>query len=113
MPTGMHSDHALELIKGQFSTLLQKYCIRQTTTEPNSPWKNRAEGQGTKPIKKVGTWLMERDGTPLPLWNYTFELAASIDNIRYVNVGRLRRAEGLAVYYPLGLSVPNGWSARY
>ena len=39
--------------------------------------------------------------------------ATTDDNIRYVNVGRLRRAEGLAVYYPLGLSVPNGWSVRY
>ena len=50
MPSGMHSDRAPELIKGQFSTLLQKYRIRQTTTEPNSPWQNRAEGQGVKPI---------------------------------------------------------------
>ena len=36
-----------------------------------------------------------------------------IDNIRYVNVGRLRQADGLAVYYPLGLSVPSSWSACY
>ena len=35
------------------------------------------------------------------------------DHIRYVNVGRLRRSEGLAVYYPLGMSVPNGRAARY
>ena len=38
MPSGMHSDGAPELVKGQFSSLLQKYRIRQTTTEPNSPW---------------------------------------------------------------------------
>ena len=35
------------------------------------------------------------------------------DNIRYVNAGRLRRVEGLVIYYPLGLSVPNGWASRY
>ena len=37
MPSGMHSDRAPELVKGHFSSLLQKYRIRQTTTEPNSP----------------------------------------------------------------------------
>ena len=35
------------------------------------------------------------------------------DKIRYIKISRLRRAEGLAVYYPLDLSVPSGRSARY
>ena len=78
IPSGMHSDRAPELVKGQFSALLQKYRIRQTTTEPNSPWQNRAEGEGVKPIKKLGTWLMQRNQAPLPLWDYAFELASSI-----------------------------------
>ena len=38
---------------------------------------------------------------------------SQLDNIMYVKIGKLRRAEGLAVCYPLGLSVPNGWAARY
>ena len=46
-------------------------------------------------------------------FHHLFELLIDDDTIRYVNAGRLRQAEGLAVYYPLGLSVPNDWSARY
>ena len=46
------------------------------TTEPNSPWQNRAEGQG--PIKKIGRWLLQRYNAPLRLWDYAYELAAQI-----------------------------------
>ena len=58
---------APELIKGKFSSLLQNYCIRQTTIESNSPWKNRAESQGMKPIKMLGSWLIQRNNVPLLL----------------------------------------------
>ena len=78
IPEGMHSDRAPELIHGKFRSLLQRYRIRITTTEPNSPWQNRAEGEGVKPIKKLGFWLMQRFQAPLRLWDYAFELAASI-----------------------------------
>ena len=78
MPSGMHSDRAPELVKGEFSTILWKYRISQTTIEPNSPWQNRTEGQGVKPIKNLGTCLIDRNDAPLSLWDYAFEHAASI-----------------------------------
>ena len=74
----MHSDRAPDLISGQFSSLLKKYRIRQTTVESNSPWQNQAEGQGVKPIKKLGNWLLHRYQAPLRLWCFSYELAANI-----------------------------------
>ena len=38
IPQGLHFDRAPELIKGQFRSLLSRYRIRQTTTEPYPPW---------------------------------------------------------------------------
>ena len=78
IPSGIHSDRAPELIKGQFCSLLSKYRIRSTTTESNSPWQNQAEGQGVKKIKKLGFWLLQKYNAPMRLWDYAFELAANI-----------------------------------
>ena len=78
MPSHIHSDRAPELIGGQFGSLLRKFRIRHTTSEPHSPWQNRAEGEGVKPIKKLGLWLMQRNGAPTRTWDYAYELAADI-----------------------------------
>ena len=63
----MHSDRAPDLIAGTFGRILQKYRIRRTTTEPNTPHQNRAEGKDVKPVKKFGAWLLHRNGAPLRL----------------------------------------------
>ena len=55
IPSGTHSDRAPELISGRFGTLLQTYRICRTTTESDSPWQNRAEGEGLNPS---GIWLL-------------------------------------------------------
>ena len=78
IPSGMHADRAPDLIAGNYSSLLKKYRIRQTTVESNSPWQNQAEGQGVKAIKKLGNWLLHRYQAPLRLWCYSYELAANI-----------------------------------
>ena len=78
IPSTMHSDRAPDLVSGTFGRILQKYRVRRTTTEPNTPQQNRAEGEGVKPVKKLGTWLMFKNGAPLRLWDYAFELAAQI-----------------------------------
>ncbi len=78
LPSRIHSDRAPDLISGKFSKLLQKYRIRQSTVETNSPWQNRAEGQGVKPIKKLGVWLLQKSNAPAQVWDYAFELAADI-----------------------------------
>ena len=71
----MHSDRAPELIRGKFSFLLSRYRIRQTTTKPNSPWHNQAEGQGVKKIKKLGFWFVQKKNVSMRLWDYVFQLA--------------------------------------
>ena len=74
----MHSDCTLELITDYFARILQKYRIRRTTPEPNTPQQNRAEGEGIKPVKKLGSWLLHQNGAPLRLGDYVFEWAAQI-----------------------------------
>ena len=64
--SSMHSDRVPDLIADTFGQILQKYRVRCTTTEPNTPQQNRAEGEGVKPIKKLGAWLLHRNGAPLP-----------------------------------------------
>ena len=76
IPSQMHSDRAPELIQGHFSRLLRKYRIRHTTSEPHSPWQNRAEGGAVKPIKQIGNWLMYRNNAPARTWDFAYELAA-------------------------------------
>ena len=78
LPSLIHSDRAPDIIAGKFSQLLRKYRIRQSIVEINSPWQNQAEGQGAKPIKELGLWLMQRAGAPPQVWDYAFELSADI-----------------------------------
>ena len=78
IPSRIHSDRAPELITGFFARILQKYIIRRTITEPNTPQQNRAEREGVKPVKNLGGWILHRNGAPLRLWDYVFELAAQI-----------------------------------
>ena len=58
IPSTMHSDRAPDLIAGTFGRILQKYRVRRTTTEPNTPQQNRAEGEGVRPVKNLGAWLL-------------------------------------------------------
>jgi len=78
IPSGIYSDRAPELITGQFGKIPQKYRIRRTTTESNSTWISRGEGEGMTPIKNIERWLLQRYSAPLRLWDYAYELAAQI-----------------------------------
>ena len=78
IPQGLHFDRAPELIKGRFRSLLSRYRILQTTTEPYPPWQNQAEGQGVKKVKKLGFWLIQKYNAPMRVWDFAFELAACI-----------------------------------
>ena len=78
IPSGMNSDRTPKLITGSFGNILQKYWIRRTTTETNTPQQNRAEIEGVEPVRKLGSWLLHRNGAPSRLWDYAFELATQI-----------------------------------
>ena len=60
-----------------FAKLSRKFQIKQTFTEPYSPWQNRAE-HGINEIKSYGNKIMEASNAPLRLWCFAFEYAADI-----------------------------------
>jgi len=44
IPTSLHTDDAKELNLGTWHKIRLNHAIKQTQTEPHSPWQNRAEG---------------------------------------------------------------------
>jgi hypothetical protein len=51
IPHAIHSDDAKELMQGRFRSICKDYSIPCTSTEPYSPWQNRAEG-GIRELKR-------------------------------------------------------------
>jgi hypothetical protein len=45
IPRDLTSDRAPEEMHGEWGGIVNQYHITQTTTEPGSPWQNRAEGE--------------------------------------------------------------------
>ena len=77
LPPAIHADNAKVFAHGMFAKLCRKFQIKQTFTEPYSPWQNRAE-HGINEIKSYGTKIMEASNAPLRLWCFAFEYAADI-----------------------------------
>ena len=77
LPPAIHSDNAKVFMHGAFGKLCRKYQIKQTFTEPYSPWQNRAE-VGIKEVKSYGRKLMEEANAPVRLWCFAFEHAGDI-----------------------------------
>jgi hypothetical protein len=77
VPAGMHCDGALELQYGKWKEICQDYGIKQTCTEPHSPWQNRAE-VNIREVKKYIQQLMDRTNMSKQLWDYCACYAAEI-----------------------------------
>ena len=77
LPPAIHADNAKVFVQGDFSRKCKKYDIRQSFTEPHSPWMNRAE-TGIREIKSYGRKIMQREQAPLRLWCFAYEYAADI-----------------------------------
>jgi len=69
IPTSLHTDDAKELNLGTWHKIRLKHAIKQTQTEPHSPWQNRAEG-AIKELKRHVHCLMNQSKTPKHLWDY-------------------------------------------
>ena len=59
----------MELTDGKFKSVCIDYAITRTTTEPHSPWQNKAELQ-IKEVKKNVRSLMKYKSIPSVLWDY-------------------------------------------
>jgi hypothetical protein len=80
IPSHLHSDNAKELTSGKLKQLLSDFQIKHTTTEPHSPWKNRAEN-AIKEIKKHTVRLMSKTKPPYRVWDYCITYVSEIKSI--------------------------------
>ncbi|MEL6803179.1 MAG: hypothetical protein AAFO91_05255, partial [Bacteroidota bacterium] len=67
VPTWITSDNAPELSEGKWAKTVREYQIRQTWTEPYSPWQNLCEAS-IREIKKGIRRFTNRSGSPKRLW---------------------------------------------
>jgi hypothetical protein len=77
IPNHIHSDNAKAFEHGKWKQLMTDFQIKHTTTEPYSPWQNRAEG-AIRELKKQALRLMQKAGTPQCLWDYCVTYIAEI-----------------------------------
>lgn len=77
IPPAIHSDDAKVFAHGKFQKTCRKFGVRQTFTEPYSPWQNRAEG-AIRELKAYASRLMQRKQAPLRLWCFAFEYASDV-----------------------------------
>ncbi len=76
-PSALHTDDAKELTEKHWGKAWKALGIRQTLTEPYSPWQNRAEGT-IRELKKTVARLMSRRRAPKRLWDFAATYAADI-----------------------------------
>ena len=69
IPFEMHVDGAKEENLGRWEEVRKACLIKQTQTEPYSPWQNRAES-GIRELKKMVERLMLRSRSPECLWDF-------------------------------------------
>jgi hypothetical protein len=77
IPSSLHTNNAKEMTSGLWETIRKDHQIKQTLTEPFSPFQNRAE-IGIKELKKHVRRLMCNTRTPKRLWDFCTQYAADI-----------------------------------
>jgi len=77
IPKTLLTDNAPEETRGEWARVVRKYHIKPRTTEPASPWQNRAEAE-IREIKKLARRAMGKTLAPLNLWCYALEWAARV-----------------------------------
>jgi hypothetical protein len=77
LPEIMVTDNAPELVKGEWGKMLKVHYVEAKTTEPHSPWQNRAEA-GIREHKKATRRHMNRRRCPLPFWDYCSEYTSDM-----------------------------------
>ena len=80
VPAWLVVDNAPEQNHARWNKIQREFHIRQTNTEPYSPWQNRAEGE-IRELKKMIKRLALRCNSPKRLWCFAGELAAAIHDV--------------------------------
>ena len=79
IPAKIHTDNAKAETLGDWKKTIREYHIKQTTTEPYSPWQNKAEREFGK-VRTLTRNFMDTHKVPSRLWDYAQEHAVEIHN---------------------------------
>jgi hypothetical protein len=80
-----------------------EYEIKQTSTEPHSPWQNSAK-VNMRELKKMTVRLMSRTKTPMKLWDYC---ATYVVEIKSLTATDLYTLDGPTPYKTVTGNIPN------
>ena len=79
IPSKIHTDNAKIETLGDWKKTTQEYHIKTSTTEPYSPWQNKAEREFGK-VRSLARRLLDGEKVHPRLWDYAQELACEIHN---------------------------------
>ena len=78
MPTMLHTDNAKEFLEGRWKQVRTHYGgVKQTFTEPYSPWQNRAKAS-IREHKKQVQQIFQRTKASRRLWDFLVVYVAEI-----------------------------------
>jgi len=77
VPSALHTDNAKEMMTGKWETVRKDHQIKQTLTEPHSPFQNRAE-IGIREVKKHVRRIMNNVKAPKRLWDFCVQHVADL-----------------------------------
>lgn len=91
LPSAIHSDGHNNFTEGEYKKLIRKFNLPHTTTEPHSPWQNRAE-HAIDELKQYARRMMSTTNTPIRCWCFCYEYCCDILSLcatgRYSQRGR-------------------------
>ncbi|MGH3054176.1 MAG: hypothetical protein ACRDL7_04265 [Gaiellaceae bacterium] len=79
IPAQIHTDNAKIETLGEWKRIANFHWIETTTTEPYSPWQNRAERE-IKETKRHAKFIMDDANVPRKLWDYAVEYVCELRN---------------------------------
>jgi len=80
IPSSIHTDEAKELTIGIWREICRSHSIKQTLTEPHSPFQNRAE-VNIRELKKLTRAIMQQTQTTRRLWDLCASYVAELRTI--------------------------------
>ena len=80
IPSALHTDGAKEQTMGKWRDVCMSHGIKQTLTEPYSPFQNRAE-INIRELKKHVQRIMGKTKTPKRLWDFCASYVAELHRL--------------------------------